>query len=716
MNRRSLFRLVRFFLGGALLLSFFSIFQKLALGASPLSLKGYVVPVLFGGTAGALLGFWLDRARHYTRELERANHDLNQAHLEWNLSLDTIRDPIFIHDADGRILRANRAYVELTELPRDSLIGRPYWEAFPRRDGPLPGCRLAMEHSHPTDDEVTDHLGHTYLSSAYVVRDELGQYRHSIHVMRDISDRVHMELEMRRAKESAERANRAKSDFLAIMSHEIRTPMNAIVGMGDLLADTRLDDEQRYFVEVTQNAGSTLLDLISDILDLSRIEAGEFELERESFNLHDLVESTSQVVAANARDKGLVLATRVHPDLPSRLVGDPRRLRQILVNLLGNAVKFTHAGEVVLEVESNPGSRGEMVRFTVRDTGIGIPVEKQQSIFNAFTQADGSITRRYGGTGLGLAICKQLSERMGGRVSLESTPGVGSAFSFTAHLTADLHCPLEEHLPDLDGRRLLLVDDNATNRLIFREMLEGAGAEVVDVEGYDQALGALGQCPYHLVLLDFHMPLRDGFEVAEKIRENALCRRIPMVMLSSDQRPGAGARARSLGIHFLLKPVRRAELFTAIQATLDRGESAPPPAAEAPAEATAVDAGSKDRALRLLLAEDSHDNTQLIRAYLRGTDHTLDCVENGHEAVERYANGNYDLILMDIQMPVMDGYAATREIRRLESEDQRPRIPIIALTAHALREDEEKSYAAGCDGHLTKPIKKQKLLAFLDLY
>jgi two-component system sensor histidine kinase/response regulator len=646
-----------------------------------------------------------------TRERARAEHAYAQI---MNHSLDVI----CAFDAEGRFLRVSRACEAVWGYKADELIGRPFLDFV------HPDDRVRTRNS---DEAVLSGVPEKEFENRYVRRDGSvvqmlwsanwsETYQINFCVARDVTSRKQWESGLLQAKEAAEASNRAKSEFLANMSHEIRTPMNGIMGMTDLVLDSTLDSEQRHYLGMVKFSADSLLGLINNILDFSKIEAGKLDLEAISFSLRNCLGTLLKPLGMRADTKGLELTADIRPDVPDHLVGDPLRLRQILLNLTDNAIKFTARGDVTLRVGVEGATEaGRCLHFSITDTGIGIPLEKQALIFEAFAQADGTTTRTYGGTGLGLTIASQLVRQMGGRIWVESTPGIGTTFHFTACLPMrDTPAPgvrqVDPHR--LKGLRVLVVDDNAINRRILCEMLAEWQARPVAAASGAAAMNkmlraARAGTPFPLVILDGMMPGMDGFTVAEKMRDHAELTGATVMMRSSVMPTGAAARCATVGVaSYLTKPIAQAELLDAILIAI--GESAGPGPTQRPAPSVQAGGG-----LRILLAEDNLINRALARSILEKRGNTLIHAGNGREAVEAAARERFDLILMDVQMPEMNGLEATRLIRAAERPTGGRRVPIVALTAHAMAEDRERCLAIGMDDFLSKPLKKAELITLV---
>jgi len=661
-----------------------------------------------------------------TAALNEANVRLDYERFLLNTLLERSPDFIYFKDTESRYIRISRALAEYLGIDDPAEAnGKSDADFFDhdRASQYLEDERRVMSSGNPVvnkeEEQAWPDERVTWVSTSKVpLRDPSGAIVGTFGISRDITDRKQAENAMQAAREAAEAASRAKSDFLTNMSHEIRTPMNAIIGMTELVLDTELNDSQRDYLKMVLGSGESLLSVINDILDFSKIEAGKLDLVPTTFDLRESLEDAIRSLAFRAHTKGLELACHIQPDTPDRLIGDVGRLRQIVVNLVGNAIKFTERGEVIVHVRLHSQQDEQVVlQVTVSDTGIGIPAEKQQLIFHAFEQADTSSTRQFGGTGLGLTISSRLAEYMGGRLWVQSEAGRGSHFHFTACFQRAVEEPTKpcETSARITGTRVLVVDDNSTNRQILAEMLHSWGMVSSEAAGAEQALNELQRAcrdrqPFALVLNDACMPGIDGFTLAEQIRRDAQLRSTVIMMLTSGDRPGDLARCKELGIaSYLLKPIKQSELFDALMSALGITAPEDQPRETARREGIAV----PQRRLRVLLAEDSPFNQKLAVGLLQKQGHTVVVAQHGREALEALERSPFDLVLMDIQMPEMDGLEATAAIRARE-RDRGQHVPIIAMTAHAMKGDRERCLDAGMDGYIAKPVRAKELFQTID--
>jgi len=669
----------------------------------------------------------LDRIQQRDVALQEAHDGLERRVEERTAYLNALIEnsplAIMVMDSDHKVQLCNPAFETLFQYSRQEVAGKGVTALFTEGDlsealsvANLPSEQAPLHLVTRRQRKDRSYVDVEVHSVGLMVK---GKISGSLAIYQDISIRKRAEAEMQLAKEAAEAASRAKSEFLANMSHEIRTPMNGIMGMTELVLDTELDGEQRNYLNLAKVSADSLLSLINDILDYSKIEAGKLEIDLIDFNLGDSLGDTMKTLSLRAHQKDLELAFEINPEVPDALVGDPGRLRQIIVNLIGNAIKFTEQGEVVLHVETESRTQDEVhLHFTIADTGIGIPFEKQTSIFAAFNQADGSMTRKHGGTGLGLSISSRLLELMGGRIWVESETGVGSRFHFIVRFGLQ-KSPTKTTVPrdpkTLRDMRVLIVDDNATNRQILLRMLRNWHMTPTAVDSGAKAIVALREGKgigrtFPLILLDAQMPDMDGFALAEIIKRNPDWTIATVMMLSSAGQRGDAIRCRELGVAaYLTKPVRQGELLDGILIALGtRSENKI--SLDLVTRHTLRE--SRNR-LRILLVEDNAVNQLVALRLLEKYGHTVGVAANGRKALDKLEEESYDLVLMDVQMPEMNGWEATQAIREKELSTG-GHIPIVAMTAHAMKGDEERCLAVGMDAYLTKPIHTQKLLAVLD--
>ncbi len=640
---------------------------------------------------------------------------------------------VFIKEAQtSRLIMWNKAGEELFGQTSAQVAGKTDYDFFPKeqadvfiaKDREVIQNRKLVEY----EEEFTGSQGKRLLLTRKVpIFDDKGEPLYLLGISEDITERKLVEAALRDAKEAAEAAAKAKSEFLANMSHEIRTPMNGVIGMTGLLMDTSLNQLQREFADTIRTSADALLTIINDILDFSKIEAGKLDFEHLDFDLMDVVEGTVDMLAERAQAKGIELISSILPDVSTRLQGDPGRLRQILTNLVGNGIKFTERGEVVVRVtKENETATQITLRFSVTDTGVGIPAEVQARLFQAFTQADNSTTRKFGGTGLGLAIAKQLVAMMNGQIGVQSAPGKGATFWFTAQFEKQLGeaKPVPVYNDDLFNLRVLVVDDNATNRQILRhqifawKMQKGSAASGHEALKTLRAAAAAG-APYDLALLDMQMPEMDGLTLARTIKADPAISNTRLIILTSLGQMLTAAELRAAGIEaYLVKPVKQSRLFDCLVNVMGRAEAektfirAAKPVAASPAV-------SPDMKLQILLVEDNSINQKVALGQLQKLGYTAHAVGNGLEALEALNQIPYDLVFMDCQMPEMDGYEASREIRRQEQVAGRrcrwkSPLYVIAMTANAMQGDREKCLAAGMSDYVSKPVKASELQAAID--
>ena len=660
---------------------------------------------------------------------EQAEEALRRSEERFRDVSHSMGDLIWEFDEEGKYIFVSGNYKKILGYESEELIGKTPFLDFMTPEESKRVCMLFKDivaEKKPIVDLENWNVNKNgkevcLLTNGVPILDSDGNLTGFRGVDKDITEKKRAEEALAKAKEAAEAANQAKSAFLANMSHELRTPMNGIMGMIDLVLAMDLPCEQRRFLELAKVSADRLLCVINDILDFSKIEAGKLEIEPIPFNLRDMLDNPLKLFAVKAHEKRIELAYHVKNEVPDNLIGDPGRLRQIIVNLVGNAIKFTQKGEVVITVEimgSVPAALETseiipasdiMLHFIVKDTGLGIPEDKVKTIFRAFNQADGSTTRKYGGTGLGLAICAQLVALMGGEIVLESEVGKGSVFHFTASLKRQVDAPRDQALlpvKDLQDVSILVADGNTTIRFILREMLQGWSHKIELADSCKNALTSLQQEPFDIVLLSKRMQDKDGFTLAEKIQTDSKLKDVKIIMMSSIGQRGDATHCQEKGIAaYLMKPISQSDLFNAIRTVLGKPKCDKTEERQPLITRHTLRENRKD--LQILLAEDDFINRTFAVNLIQKAGWRVIAVENGKEAIQTLESGEFDCILMDVQMPEMDGYAATREIRTWASS--KSQIPIIAMTAHTMKGDRKKCLDAGMNGYVSKPILADKL-------
>jgi len=652
---------------------------------------------------------------------KRAENELREHEAQYRLMVESMSDLVWRTDAEGHWTFLNQATREMFGVAPEQMLGRSVLEfSAPERREADAGILSRLLAGDVVFDAETVSVRadgtRVHLSfSARPVRDSESRVIGAQGTARDVTARARIHAELARARQEAERTAAARSAFVANVSHEIRTPMNGIIGITDLMLDSNLKVEQRRSIELIRTSAESLLSVINDILDYSKIEAGRLTVDQETFDLHGLIDSAVRLMAGAAGDKGIELRHVIETGVPRMVSSDPARVRQVLNNLLSNAVKFTEQGGVVVTARCmSADDSGVMVGIVVRDTGIGIEAEKLSTIFEEFSQVDMTTTRRFGGTGLGLAIARRLTRLLGGDLVVASQPGRGSEFTATLKVqeAENVHAPNSTTGAGLAGRRALVVDDNRTNCRIFRDMLRAAGMQVAVARSAESGLGMLRRSiaagrSVDMALIDSLMPGMDGFEMAGELRTDHAFDATQILLLTSGGTPGDAQRCRDLGIDaYLTKPFSRAELLEAIAAALGEGRSR-----RGRQLITRHSIEETRRRLSILLVEDNAVNREVASTMLKRRGHAVDIATNGREAVDAVKDRMFDLVLMDIQMPVLDGLAATREIRALAERDG---LRIVALTAHALATEKRRCLAAGMDGYLSKPFRPYELFAMIE--